>query len=195
MGDPKKARKTYSRPRSPWRADQLAQELYLLGTFGLRNKRELWKAETHLSSVRKQARTLLAATEQVRLREEKKLLDSLHRKGLIEENAALDDILNLTVEDVLARRLQTLVFKKGMALSPLHARQLVVHGHIMVGERTITIPGYGVSRDEDGAIKLVGMKVQAPPEQPAPGGEQTVTVEAEGTEEAEPPKVEAAAPE
>ncbi len=156
MGDPKKARKTFSRPRSPWRADQLAQELYLLGTFGLRNKRELWKAQTALSSIRKQARTLLAATEQIRLREEKKLLDSLRMKGLVTEGATLDDILSLTVEDVLARRLQTLVFKKGMALSPLHSRQLIVHGHVLIGERFITIPGYGVSRDEEGRVQLVG---------------------------------------
>ena len=163
MGDPKKARKKYSRPRSPWRADQLAQELYLLGNFGLRNKRELWKAETQLSSMRKQARTLLAATEQVRLREEKKLLDSLRRKGLVTETATLDDILSLTVEDVLGRRLQTMVFKKGMALSPQHARQLIVHGHVVVGDRKITIPGYGVGRAEEGGIKLVGIREPAEP--------------------------------
>ena len=179
MGDPKKARKKYSRPRSPWRADQLAQELYLLGNFGLRNKRELWKAETQLSSMRKQARTLLAATEQVRLREEKKLLGSLQRKGLVADGASLDDILSLTVEDVLARRLQTMVFKKGMALSPLHARQLIVHGHIVVGSRTITIPGYGINRIEEPEIKLVGIKepktaeeVPAPPPPPAQSGPQ-----------------------
>jgi len=168
LGDPRKARKTYSRPRSPWRADQLAQELYLLGTFGLRNKRELWKAQTHLSSVRKQARTLLAATQQVRVREEKKLLTSLNRQGLVAEGAALDDILNLTVEDVLGRRLQTLVFKRGMAISPLHARQLVVHGHVVVGERSITIPGYLVKRDEEGSIKLIGLKAPEAPAKPAP---------------------------
>ncbi len=168
MGDPKKARKKYSRPRSPWRADQLAQELYLLGNFGLRNKRELWKAETHLSSMRKQARTLLAATEQVRLREEKKLLDSLSRKGLVSEGASLDDILSLTVEDVLARRLQTMVFKRGMAISPLHARQLIVHRHVMIGDRTINIPGYGVSRLEEGSIRLVGLKEPKPEEEPQP---------------------------
>ena len=156
MGDPKKARKKFDRPRSPWRADQLAQELYLLGTFGLRNKRELWRAETQLSSVRKQARTLLAATQAVRLREEKKLLDSLKKKGLIREEATLDDILSLTVEDMLARRLQTMVFKKGMALSPLHARQLIVHGHVAVGERVITIPGYEVGGAEEGTVGLVG---------------------------------------
>jgi small subunit ribosomal protein S4 len=156
LGDPKKARKQYSRPRSPWRADQLAQELYLLGTFGLRNKRELWKAQTQLSSVRKQARTLLAATEVIRLREEKKLLDSLRRRGLVGEAATLDDILSLTVEDVLTRRLQTMVFKKGMALSPLHSRQLIGHGHITVGNRIITIPGYEVGSAEDGVIKLTG---------------------------------------
>ena len=165
MGDPKKARKQYSRPRSPWRADQLAQELYLLGTFGLRNKRELWKAQTQLSSVRKQARTLLAATQAVRLREEKKLLDSLRRKGLIHEGASLDDILSLTVEDMLARRLQSMVFKKGMALSPLHARQLIVHGHIVVGERVITVPGYEVGGLEEGTIKIIG---GAPPKEEAP---------------------------
>lgn len=162
MGDPKKARKQYSRPRSPWRADQLAQELYLLGTFGLRNKRELWKAQTQLSSVRKQARTLLAATEAVRVREEKKLLDSLRRRGLIGEGASLDGILSLTVEDVLARRLQSMVFKKGMALSPLHSRQLIVHGHVIVGERVITVPGYEVGGQEEGTVKLIG---GAPPKE------------------------------
>ena len=156
MGDPKKARKQYSRPRSPWRADQLAQELYLLGTFGLRNKRELWKTQTQLSSVRKQARTLLAATQAVRQREEKKLLDSLIKKGLIQEGATLDDILSLTVEDMLARRLQTMVFKKGMALSPLHSRQLVVHGHVAIGDRVITVPGFEVGATEEGMIKLLG---------------------------------------
>ena len=180
MGDPKKARKQYSRPRSPWRTDQLAQELYLLGTFGLRNKRELWKAQTQLSSVRKQARTLLAATEAVRLREEKKLLDSLRRRGLIKDAATLDDILSLTVEDVLARRLQSMVFKKGMALSPLHSRQLVVDGHVSVGGRIITVPGYEVGGREEGTIALMGgaaaepagkagpqPKEEAPAEQPA----------------------------
>lgn len=156
MGDPKKARKQYSRPRSPWRADQLAQELYLLGTFGLRNKRELWKAQTQLSSVRKQARTLLAATEAVRLREEKKLLDSLRRKGLVGEAATLDDILSLTVEDVLARRLQSMVYKKGMALSSLHSRQLIVHGHVAVGDRVITIPSYEVGAEDEGQIRVIG---------------------------------------
>jgi small subunit ribosomal protein S4 len=156
LGDPRKARKQYSRPRSPWRADQLAQELYLLGTFGLRNKRELWKSQTHLSSIRKQARTLLAATEQVRLREEKKLLDSLRKRGLVTETATLDDILSLTVEDLLSRRLQTMVFKKGMALSPLHARQLIVHGHVMIGGRVITIPGYEVGHDEETTVALKG---------------------------------------
>ena len=165
MGDPKKPKKQYSRPRSPWRADQLAQELYLLGTFGLRNKRELWKAQTHLSSVRKQARTLLAATEVVRLREEKKLLDSLRRKGLIGGEATLDDILSLTVEEVLSRRLQTMVFKKGMAVSPLHARQLIVHGHVHVGDRVITVPGYEVGSAEEGTVKLVAGAAAA--EEPA----------------------------
>ena len=183
MGDPKKARKQYSRPRSPWRADQLAQELYLLGTFGLRNKRELWKAQTQLSAVRKQARTLLAATQAVRLREEKKLLDSLQRKGLIHEGATLDDILSLTIEDMLTRRLQSQVFKKGMALSALHARQLIVHGHVAVGDRIITVPGYEVGGQDEGMIKLIG---GAQPKE-APAAEAAAKEEAPQAPAAEPP--------
>jgi len=181
LGDPKKARKQYSRPRSPWRADQLAQELYLLGTYGLRNKRELWKAETQLSSVRKQARTLLAATRAVREREERKLLDSLRKKGLIREEATLDDILSLTVEDMLARRLQSMVFKKGMALSALHARQLIVHGHVTIGNRVITIPGYEVGGTDEGAITLIG---GAPPKEPRPVAEAQVESVKQESEEA-----------
>lgn len=178
MGDPKKARKQFSRPRSPWRADQLAQELYLLGTFGLRNKRELWKAQTQLSSVRKQARVLLAATQAVREREEKKLLDSLRKKGLIGDAATLDDILSLTVEDMLARRLQSMVFKKGMAVSPLHSRQLIVHGHVAVGDRIITVPGYEVGATQEGVIRLIGGGVkEGPPLTEAPQPEQKVKAE------------------
>lgn len=177
MGDPKKARKQFSRPRSPWRADQLAQELYLLGTFGLRNKRELWKAQTQLSSVRKQARVLLAATQAVREREEKKLLDSLRKKGLIGDAATLDDILSLTVEDMLARRLQSMVFKKGMAVSPLHSRQLIVHGHVAVGDRIITVPSYEVGATGEGVIRLIGGVKEGSPSTEAPQLEQKVKAE------------------
>src|SRR5271156_6227598 len=113
MGDPRSPRKKYSRPHSPWRSDQLAQELYLLGTFGLRNKRELWKAQSELSNIRKQARSLLAASEVVRNREERKLLDSLQNRGLVAPGVALDQVLDLSVEDVLGRRLQTIIYKKG----------------------------------------------------------------------------------
>ena len=168
----------------------MAQELYLLGTFGLRNKRELWKAQTQLSSVRKQARTLLAATQAVRLREEKKLLDSLIRKGLIHDPATLDDILSLTVEDMLARRLQSMVFKKGMALSPLHARQLIVHGHIMVGGRIITVPGYEVGGSEEGAIRLIGRGATEAPATAEAGEQEAAAPQAQAPQVQEPAKAE-----
>ncbi len=176
MGDPKKPRKSYSRPKNPWRSEQLAQELYLVGTYGLRNKRELWKTQGDLSNVRKQARRLLAASSDVRAREGKKLLDSLIRRGLVPEGVTLDDVLNLSVEDFLGRRLQTLIYKKGAAVSPLQARQLIVHGHVRLGSRFIDIPGYLVTASEEGSIQVVGGigKPAAPaaPAEAAPAAEQ-----------------------
>ncbi len=164
MGDPKKPSNKFRRPRNPWRADQLTQELYLVGNYGLRNKRELWRAQTELSNIRKQARTLLAASQEIREREESKLLRSLYRRGLVRDDATLDDILSLTIEDFLSRRLQTMVFKKGFAKSPLHARQLIVHGHVMVGDRIVRVPSYMVSRDEEERIVVTLTPKEKPEE-------------------------------
>jgi small subunit ribosomal protein S4 len=156
MGDPKKPRAKFNPPRNPWQSDQLSQELYLLGTYGLRNKRELWRSQTYLSNIRKQARQLLAAAVTVRGREEPKLLSHLGRQGLIQNpTPTLDDVLSLTIENVLERRLQTLVWRRGLARTPYQARQFVSHGHVSLNDRRVTIPSYLVSPSEEGTLKFV----------------------------------------
>lgn len=154
MGDPKKPKKKYISPKMPWRSDILASELQLLGTYGLRNKRELWKAKTILSKIRGQARLLLAMSESERKAKESILLKKLLRYGFVREGSTLDDILNLTVEDILERRLQTIVWRKGLAKSPYQARQFIVHGHIVMNNRVVRRPGMFVMVDEEDSIKL-----------------------------------------
>ena len=138
MGDPKYPRKVWRKPKRPLNYELKMDELQTLGTFGLRTKRELWKAHTELSRVRQQARSLLALTQKVREEKEPILLKSLSRIGLISDNATLDDVLNLKPTDLLARRLQTIVTKKFGFKTPYQARQAVIHGHIMVGDRTVS---------------------------------------------------------
>jgi len=154
MGDPKNPRKIWRKPKRPLNFDLLNEELYVLGTYGLKNKRELWKAHTELSRVRNQARSLLALTQEVRERKEQVLMKSLIRIGLVNTNSTLDDVLNLKVTDLLSRRLQTIVQKKGPIKSPYQARQAVVHGHIMIGERVVTVPSYTVKVEEENQIHL-----------------------------------------
>lgn len=155
MGDPKNPRKNWRKPKRPLNFDLLNEELHVLGTFGLKNKRELWKAHTELSRVRNQARSLLALTQEVREKKEKVLMESLIRIGLVNANSTLDDVLNLKVTDLLSRRLQTMVQKKGLIKSPYQARQAVVHGHIMIGERVVTIPSYTVKVEEENQVHIV----------------------------------------
>jgi small subunit ribosomal protein S4 len=95
---------------------------------------------------------LLALTTEDRHEKEAKLLTSLHRIGLVKESASLDDILNLKIEDVLERRLQTIIMKKMGLKSPLQARQIVVHGLVSIGNRKINLPGYIVRLDEESQI-------------------------------------------
>jgi len=153
MGDPKRTRKSYETPRHPWRRDQLEVELHLMGDFGLRNKRELWRYKTMLSKVRGQARSMLASTGEERARLEKEYLLKLSRIGVLSEAATIDDILDLDIRDLLERRLQTLVFRKGLAKTLFQARQLVSHGHISVAGKIISVPGYMVKREEEGRVK------------------------------------------
>lgn len=156
MGDPKFSRRAYVRPSHPWEGERIKSENELIAKYGLKNKRELWKALAILRKFRQRARTLQA---QVRYgdpqaeKERGELLRRLGRLGLLPlDGATLDDVLALDVEAVLSRRLQTLAFVKGLAFTPRQARQFIVHGHLSLGERRVTVPGYLVNREEEGSI-------------------------------------------
>ena len=146
MGDPKKQRKKYATPRHPWRRDQLDVELRLMGEYGLRNKRELWRYKTMLSKMRGIARSLLAKSGTEREKSERDFLTRLKRMGLAGETASIDDTLDLDIRDLLERRLQTVVFRGGLAGSPSQARQLISHGHIAIGGHVVSVPGYLVAK-------------------------------------------------
>jgi small subunit ribosomal protein S4 len=149
MGDPRKQRKKYDTPRFPWRTDIMHEELKLLGEYGLRNKHELWRHETMLSTLRGTARSLVGQTSEQRMRMENELLARLKKLGVLDETAVLDDVLDLAVEDILERRFQTIVFRKGLAKTVQQARQLINHGHVTIGNRRVTAPGYIVPKLEE----------------------------------------------
>ncbi len=154
MGDPKYPRRVWRKPKLPFNYELKMEELKTLWTFGLKTKRELWKARTELSRLRKQARSLLALRQEVRQEKEPILLKSLSKIGLVEEDSTLDDVLNLQVTDLLSRRLQTVVLKKFGFKTPYQARQALVHGHIMIGDRIVNIPSYTVSVEEENNIRF-----------------------------------------
>jgi len=166
MGDPKKQRRKFETPRFPWRTDTLQMELTMIGQYGLRNKRELWRHKTMLSRFREIARSLLGMPTEERKRLEDQLINRLHRIGILPETAKLDDVLDLRVEDLLERRLQTVIFRNGLARSPYQARQLIVHGHIAIGERRVSSPSYLVLKDEEEKIAYASESPMSTPDHP-----------------------------
>ena len=157
MGDPKFSRRKYETPAHPWEGERIKAENDLLMKYGLKNKRELWRAQSLVRSLRAQSRELQARTRtgdpQAKI-ETDQLLARCARLSLLPlEGATLNDVLLLTPENILARRLQTMVFRKGLAYSPKQARQFIVHGHAAVGPRKVTIPGYLVKRGEEDQIQ------------------------------------------
>jgi len=155
MGKPKFSRKKYETPSHPWQEERIKTENDLRKKYGLKNKREIWKAQTSLRKYRGQARELLAkiGSENPQVKKEsEQLLTHLTRMNMLPLNSNLDDVLALLTEPILSRRLQTLTYLKGLASTPKQARQLISHGHIAISERKITVPSYLVAKEEENEI-------------------------------------------
>ena len=147
-------RRIWKKPKRPLNYDLIMDELKTLGTFGLKTKRELWKTQTELSRIRFQARSILALRQEIRERKEPILIQSLSKIGLVDKNSTLDDVLNLQVNDLLSRRLQTIAQRKLYFKTPYQVRQAITHGHIMIGDNVVTIPSYIVKTEEETKIHL-----------------------------------------
>jgi small subunit ribosomal protein S4 len=155
MGKPKFSRKKYVTPSHPWQEDRIKEENEFIKKYGLKNKREVWKAETRLRKYRGQARELLAKIDTGDAQSKKEsdqLLRYLSTMNILPPKSTLDDVLALNTESILSRRLQTLTYLKGLANTPYQSRQLISHGHIAIGDRRVTVPGYLVTKDEEGEI-------------------------------------------
>jgi len=142
--------KTYSTPRRPFEKERLDQELKLIGEYGLRNKKEVWRVKYTLARIRKAARELLTLDEKSpkRLFEGNALLRRLVRIGVLDESKMkLDYVLGLRPEDFMERRLQTQVFKLGLAKSIHHARVLIRQRHIRVRKQVVNSPSFIVRLD------------------------------------------------
>ncbi|MBI5872395.1 30S ribosomal protein S4 [archaeon] len=144
MGDPKKIRKKYEKPRHPWIKEGIEEGKILVKEYGLKNKKELWKAESFLRKIKRQAKLLINKPR----KEQEEFVFRLARLGLIEAGGSAGDMLDTDVKKILERRLQMQVYKTGMARTIDQARQFVVHGHIMVNNKKLTVPSYLLHRDD-----------------------------------------------
>jgi small subunit ribosomal protein S4 len=158
MGDPKFARRSYDTPSHPWQGERIKAEVVLVKSYGLKNKTEVWKAQSVLRNYRKQARelqALLRGGDAQAKKEADALLNKCGRIGVLPlEGATLNDILALTEKNILGRRLQTIVYEKGLASTITQARQMIVHGHIFMNGHKVTVPGYIVTRNEEPTIEF-----------------------------------------
>jgi small subunit ribosomal protein S4 len=147
----KRQKKKFDKPLRPWDRTRIESEKKLKKDYGLRRKKEIWRAESILRNYRRLARGLAAKRDKDK---EKILLDKLVKMGLINPNASLDNVLALNVETILERRLQTLVFRRGLAHSISQARQFIIHGHIALDKKRVKWPSLIVPLSEDGKISF-----------------------------------------
>jgi len=152
MGDPKKIRKSYRTPSHPWQKQRIVDEDELLKTYGIKNKAEIWKMGTLLENFKYQSKRLVTLRTEQAEKEKAQLIQRLKSMGLLKEGQGFDEVLGLQLKDILERRLETLVHRKGLAKSIKESRQFITHGHMVVGGKKVTSPSYVVSVSEEATI-------------------------------------------
>ncbi len=152
MGAPRRNRKKYDKPKDMWSLNRITNDNALKEEYGLKNMRELWKVQTDLSKLRSNVRLLLSGSQEHGSAIQGRIVGRLSRYGIAQSDATLDRLLDLNENAFLARRLQTVVFKRGMAKSIRQARQLIVHGFISINGRRVNRPSYLVAKDEEQRI-------------------------------------------
>jgi len=154
MGDPKKPRKKYKTPNHPWDAQRIIDEKDIIKEYGLKNKKEIWKAQSKIRGYTKVAKNLISTKTNQSEIEKQQILSKLFKYNLLTKDAKIEDILSLDTKNLLERRLQTTVYKKGLTKSINQARQAITHGHVFVDGKKVSVPSYLVSRDEENKITL-----------------------------------------
>lgn len=150
--------KFYETPNHPFQGERIASEHSLVGRYGLKNKEELWRAQSELRSFRREARQLLGREQQgeeedaEEAEEGGEFLSRLQRIGILGNEEGLDDVLSLEVTDLLERRLQTVAYRKGLGNTPKQARQFITHGHVTIDGRRVTVPSYKVAGTEENSV-------------------------------------------
>jgi small subunit ribosomal protein S4 len=149
--------KRYETPNHPYQGERIADEGNLLSTYGLKNKQELWRTQSQLRRFRREARRLLGEAQgevEVANAAGADFLERLRRIGVLGDQDDISDVLSLTVTDLLERRLQSIVYRQGLASTPNQARQFVVHGHVLVDGARVDRPGRTVGVDEEDSVQF-----------------------------------------
>jgi len=171
MGDIKRKRKLFSRPKKLYDRARMDDENVLVKRYGLKNKREIWKAKSAVSKLRRRAKGLIGASDE----EQRAFFEKLGKIGF--DVTDISDVLALTEENIFDRRLQTFVVRKKLATTPKGARQLIVHKNVLVDGKVVNIPSFVVTRELEGKIVLKERKVKVKKEEPVETKEEAVAEE------------------
>jgi len=150
----KRKHKTYSKPKRPFDKQRIDEEAEIKKEFGLKNKKEIWKAEARIKSIREKGKKLILADAE----EQQILFDKLKKIGL--NVNSIGDILSLDKKNYLQRRLQTILVNKKIARTPKEARQLITHKKVLVNRNVVNSPSYIVPVEFENQISLKETKIK-----------------------------------
>jgi len=132
----KRKHKQYSKPKRPFDKTRIEEEAEIKKNFGLKNKKEIWKAEAKIKGIREKAKKLISSNKET----QQAIFDKLKKIGL--DVSSIGEVLALDKKDYLNRRLQTILVKKELTTTMKSARQLITHKKVLVDGKAVDSPSY-----------------------------------------------------
>ena len=141
-------KKLFVRPKKAYETSRIQEENLLVKKYGLKNKKEIWKTTAKVNYFRTRAKSLANLSQE----EQNVFLNKLKLIGL--KTNSLEDVLALKVEDLLDRRLSTIIASKKLSKTTKHARQLIIHKKVLISHKVVNTPSYIVAVEEEHLIKI-----------------------------------------
>jgi len=156
MGAPIKHRKKYISHKKRWDKQTIEEEAILKTDYALKNKKEIRRVEASLSKLKGIAKNLNRNQQTKESAAAHNFVAKLKAQGFLSTEAqSLDEVLDITVRDILDRRLSNVLYRNKLARTAKQARQFIVHGHVLVNNKCVSSPSYLVTLEEETQVSFI----------------------------------------
>merc|ERR1712203_1283352 len=133
------------------------REIFLIGDYGIKNKKEIYRYCSLISKIRNAARILIKSDlcEINNNRKAHEFKRKLVKVGILDSDyCCFQKLFSININFFLSRRLQTIVRNNGISISIHNSRVIIRQKHILVEKVLVHFPSFQVKNDNSSRVQI-----------------------------------------